>query len=222
MNSTVAEVTPLQLLMMGGPVMVPILICSVFALAIVIQKIIFFRSLEAEASLLRDRVLDKVRANNIKDAVGVCDASSAWGAAVLKSGLVKFGMSRQEIIDAMDEVARLELPALEKGMVILSTIASMTPLVGLLGTVLGLCGAFHTIQVRALAMNPVTPGDIAGGIWQALITTVFSLVVAIPAFMAYNYFVHRIHLVVRDIEKTAARLADLMTRVSDLDPSEKE
>ena len=217
MNIGVVELSPWQLFVMGGPLLVPISICSVFALTIVIQKFDHFRSFDRDIVLLKDRVLTQVRQDNIKEAVSACDASGAWGAPVLKAGLMKFGGSRQEIMDAMEDTARLEVPKLEKGLVILSTIASITPLLGLLGTVLGLCGAFHTIQVRAAAMNPVAPGDIAGGIWQALITTVVSLVVAIPVFIVYNYFVNKIHLVVRDVEKVALRLADLMTRVSDLD-----
>ncbi len=216
------EISPWQLFMMGGPVMVPILICSVFALTVVIQKFNHFRGLDAEVRILKDRVLVQVRQNNIKEAMVVCEASGVWAAPVFKAGLVKFGGSRQEIVDAMEDAARFEVPRLEKGLGALSTIASVTPLLGLLGTVLGLCGAFHTIQVRAAAMNPVTPGDIAGGIWQALIATAVSLAVAIPAFMAHNYFVNRLHRAVGDVEKAGSRLADLMTRVSDLDIPDKE
>ncbi len=216
------EISPWQLFMMGGPVMIPILICSVFALTVMIQKFNHFRSLDADVRILKDRVLVQVRQNNIKEAMVVCEASGAWAAPVFKAGLVKFGRSRQEIVDAMEDAARFEVPRLEKGLAALSTIAGVTPLLGLLGTVLGLCGAFHTIQVRAAAMNPVTPGDIAGGIWQALIATAVSLAVAIPAFMAHNYFVNRLHRAVGDVEKAGSRLADLMTRVSDLDIPDKE
>jgi biopolymer transport protein ExbB len=222
MSAGVVEFTPWQLFVMGGPLLVPIAICAVFALTIVIQKFDHFRSCDEGIRLLKDRLLGQVRQNNIKQAILSCDASGSWGAPVLKAGLMRFGGSRQEIMEAMEDAARFEVPKLEKGLVILSTIASITPLLGLLGTVLGLCGAFHIIQVRAAAMNPVAPGDIAGGIWQALITTVVSLVVAIPVFIIYNYFVNKIHLLVRDIEKVSLRLADLMTRVSAVDGPEKE
>ncbi len=222
MNTSVIEVSPWQLILMGGPVMVPILICSIFALTIVIKRFNYFWSLDTDLRSLKDVVLGFVRQDKIKEAVMACDASTSWAAPILKSGLVKFGGSREEIVDAMQDAAQFEVPKLEKGLPMLSTIASITPLLGLLGTVLGLCGAFHTIQVRAVAMNPVTPGDIAGGIWQALITTVVSLVVAIPAFIAYNYFVNRVHLVIRDMEKVSSRVSDLMTRITDLDVLEKE
>jgi biopolymer transport protein ExbB len=222
MSAGVVEFSPWQLFLMGGPLLVPIVICSFFALTIVIQKIDHFRSFDVQIRLLKDRVMAQVNLNNIKGAILACDASGAWGAPVLKAGLMKFGGSRQEIMEAMDDAARLEVPKLEKGLVILSTIASITPLLGLLGTVLGLCGAFHIIQVRAAAMNPVGPGDIAGGIWQALVTTVVSLLVAIPVFVAYNYFVNKIHLLVRDMEKVSLHLVDRMTRVSGPEISGKE
>jgi biopolymer transport protein ExbB len=222
MTPSVVDMTPLQLLLMGGPVMVPIVMCSLLALTIIIQKFNHFRSIDADILIFRDRVLAQVRESNIKEAILVCDTSGSWAAQVLKAGLVKFGGSRQEIVEAMEDAARFEVPKLEKGLAILSTIASVMPLLGLLGTVLGLCGAFHTIQVRAVAMNPVTPGDIVGGIWQALITTAVSLMVAIPALIAYNYFVNQVHIAVRDMEQAASRMADLMTRVSDRDISDKE
>lgn len=222
MNTSVVEISPWQLVVMGGPVMVPILLCSFFALTVMIRKFTHFRRLDAESLVLRDRVFAEVRQNRIKEAIGITDASGSWAAPIFMSGLVRFGGSRQEITDAMEDAARFEVPKLEKGLNLLSTIAAITPLLGLLGTVLGLCGAFHTIQVRAAAMNPVTPGDIAGGIWQALITTVVSLVIAIPSFMAHNYFVACVHGAVQDMEKAASRLADLMTRVTDIDTDGKE
>lgn len=222
MNAAVAEFSPWQLLVMGGPVLVPIFICSVFALTIVVQKFDHFRSCDAGMRLLKDRVLAQVRQNNIKEAILACDASSSWAAQVFKAGLMKFGSSRQEAADAMEDAARAQIPKLEKGLAVLATIGGITPLLGILGTVLGLCGAFHTIQVRAAAMNPLSPADIAGGIWQALITTVISLIVAIPVLIAYNYFVHRLHLLVQDMETAALRLADLMIRSSDANDPERE
>jgi biopolymer transport protein ExbB len=222
MSAGVVEFTPWQLFLMGGPLLVPIGICSFFALTIVIQKFDHFRSFDRQFCVLHKAVLEQVRQNNIKEAVLLCDASGSWGASVLRAGLMKFAGARQEIMEAMDDAARLEVPKLEKGLGILSTIAGITPLLGLLGTVLGLCGAFHTIQMRAAAMNPAGPGDIAGGIWQALITTAVSLFVAIPVFLAYNYFVNRIHLLVRDMEKVSLRLADLMMRASGPELSGKE
>ena len=215
MNAGVAEFSAWQLLVMGGPVLVPILICSVFALTIVIQKFGHFRSCDAGMRLLKDRVLLQVRQNNIKEAILACDASSSWAAQVFKAGLMKFGASRQEAVDAMEDAARVQIPRLESGLAVLATIGGIMPLLGILGTVLGLCGAFHTIQVRSAAMNPLNPGDIAAGIWQALMTTVISLMVTIPVLIAYNYFVHRLHLLVQDMETAALRLADLMMRSSD-------
>ena len=96
-----------------------------------------------------------------------------------------------------------------------SPIGNIAPLLGLLGTVTGMTASFHTIQVRAAAMNPVTPGDIAGGIWEALLTTVAGLVVAIPTFVAYNYFISRVNKTTLQMEKGAADLVHLLTQVTE-------
>ncbi len=215
MNNAVTEITPWQLFLMGGPVMWPILACSIAAVTIVIEKTFFFLSVEKNERILSLQLMAMARNYNIKEAVAVCGSSDSLSARVMKAGLLEFGASKDDVVKVMEEAARFEVPHLEKGMGALSTIASVTPLLGLLGTVLGLCNAFHTIQVRALAMNPVTPGDIAGGVWQALLTTVAGLVVAIPSFIAYNYFVARASRIIRDMEKAAAELAQLITRASD-------
>ena len=222
MSTGAVEFTAWQLLMMGGPVLAPVLICSVLALAVMIRKFDEFRSADAAIRLLKDRVLDEARCGRIREAVFACDGSDAWAAPVFKAGLMEFGKPRPEVLEAMDDAARVQIPRLEKGLALLGTIAVVTPLMGILGTALGLSSVFHTVQVRAAAMNPVGMGDVAGGIWQALITTAVSLLVAIPVLIAHNYFVHRLHLLVRDMEKAAVRLADLMGRSPDTGDPGKE
>ena len=115
----------------------------------------------------------------------------------------------------MEDVSLFEIPKLESRLSALSTIAQIAPLLGLLGTVTGMTASFHTIQVRASSLNPVTPGDLAGGIGEALLTTVAGLIVAIPAFVAYNYFVNRINHVVLDMERGATELTNFMCQISE-------
>jgi len=86
----------------------------------------------------------------------------------------------------MEDVSLFEIPKLESRLSALATIAHISPLLGLLGTVTGMTASFHTIQVRAAGLNPVTPGDLAGGIGEALLTTVAGLIVAIPTYTAIN------------------------------------
>ena len=105
-----------------------------------------------------------------------------------------------------------EIPKLKKNIGMLATIAHITPLLGLLGTVLGMVEAFRVIQEKASMLYPINPGDLAGGIWKALITTVAGLSVAIPTFVVYNYLVSRVKSTVLDMEKNSTELVNILSR----------
>ncbi len=199
----------------GGPIMIPILLCSVFALGIFIEKLIYFASIKTNPVVLKKEVFDSVRNNRIKDAVGTCDKNPSPIARILKAGILKFGCPRDEIKESMEDVSLFEIPKLEKRLNALATIAHISPLLGLLGTVTGMTSSFHTIQVRASSMNPVTPGDLAGGIGEALLTTVAGLMVAIPTFVAYNYCVHRINQFILEMERGATELVNLLCQITE-------
>jgi biopolymer transport protein ExbB len=208
------EISIFQLIKSGGPIMVPIILCSIFALGIVIEKIYYFSKLNTNTHLLKEQLFEYIKANKIQDAIHFCDSINSPVARVLKAGVGKFGSSRDEIKEAMEDCSLFEIPKLEKRMTALATIAHITPLLGLLGTVTGMTGSFHTIQVRSSTLNPVTPGDLAGGIWEALLTTVAGLVVAIPTFVAYNYLTSRINFFILEMERAATELVNFMSNIN--------
>jgi biopolymer transport protein ExbB len=98
----------------------------------------------------------------------------------------------------------------------------VAPLLGLLGTVTGLVRCFQVIQEKATTVNPISPGDLAGGIWEALLTTVFGLVVAIPAYAAYNILAHRINGFVSRLQGRTAELVNLLTPAPSTSFEEKD
>lgn len=214
MQSTINEISPWQLFLLGGPIMWVILLCSIFAVAIVIERFFYYSSIQINISLLKETIFEALKRKNHQEALLVCEGTRSPIARVLKAGLLKYGSSKEEIVEAMNESAQIEIPRLEKRLSGLSTIGNISPLLGLLGTVMGMCVSFHTIQVRAAAMNPVTPGDIAGGIWQALITTVAGLIVAIPTFVAYSYFMSHVSKYTSQMEHAATELANFMIHLS--------
>jgi len=213
------EISPWQLFLLGGPVMWPILLCSIFTLAIVIEKLFFFKALKTDQTDLLNLIIASIRRNDIHEACAVCDRAQSLTAKVLKAGVLKYGSSKEVVTAAMDEAARLEVPRLEERLPALLTLGNITPLLGLLGTVTGMCSLFHVIQMRSAAMNPVTAGDIAGGVWQALITTVAGLLVSIPALSAYNHFVNCQNSYVLEMERSAVLLANFLTAVSETIPA---
>jgi biopolymer transport protein ExbB len=134
--------------------------------------------------MLKNHVFEALKQNDVKKAMEVCDRYGSPLTKVIKAGLLKFGCSKDEVMRAMEEAAPFEVATLEDRLSILSTVGQVAPLLGFLGTVCGMAVTFYTIHARSVAMNPVAPADVAGGLWQALLTTVAGLVVAVPTLIA--------------------------------------
>lgn len=204
-----------QLIVQGGPLMWPILLCSLMGLALFIQKLLYFSSISVDVATMKIRAFDLIKQNKLKDAIVVCEQNSSPVSKIIKAGIVKYGASRDEIKEAMEDVSLLEIFKLERNLYALSTIAHMTPLLGLLGTVAGMAVSFHAIQMSSASMSPVTSSDVAGGIWQALLTTIFGLFVAIPALLAFNYCVSRVNGFVVEMERAATEIVNLLSHLSE-------
>lgn len=199
----------------GGPIMAPILLCSVFALGIVIEKLIYFSMIKTNVVQLRTKIFGLIKSNKIKESIQVCESNPSPVAKIFKAGVLKFGCSRDSIKESMEDASLFEIPKLEARLGALATVAHISPLLGLLGTVTGMTASFYTIQVRAASMNPVTPGDLAGGIFEALLTTVAGLMVAIPTSLAYNYCVSRVNHFVLEMERGATELVNFMCQIQE-------
>jgi len=189
----------------------PILLCSVFALAIIIERIWYMRRIQIDTRQFLNRILDKMKRHQIKEALEICEMRRNPISRILKAGILKYDRGRQQIKEAIEDAALYEEPHLEKNMTALATIAHISPLLGLLGTVVGLVRCFQVIQAKSTTLQPVSPGDLAGGIWEALLTTVAGLVVAIPAFVVYNYLVSRINNFILEMEKASTELVNFLT-----------
>ena len=209
------EMSAWQMIKTGGPIMAPIILCSLVALGIIIEKFIYFASIKTDVVELKKTIFELIKSNKIKEAIEICDQESSPIAKVLKAGLMKFGSTKETIKESIEDTTLYEIPKLESRLSALATIAHIAPLLGLLGTVTGMTSSFHTIQVRAASLNPVTPGDLAGGIGEALLTTVAGLMVAIPAYVAYNYLVNRISHIVLEMERAATELINFISELTE-------
>ncbi len=192
----------------GGILMWPIIFCSVLSLAIIIERVISLKQAQIDSKEFIDSIDNVLRRNKILEAINICDKNKGPIPRILKAGILKHDRSREEIKEAVADAAGFEVPYLEKYLAILATIATIAPLLGLLGTVTGLIRAFMVIQLKGGLVNP---GDLAKGIWEALITTVAGLVVAIPTYIAYNYFVSRVNSFITEMEKAATKLLDIFS-----------
>lgn len=213
--SGIWEMNAWSLIKAGGPIMAPILLCSFLALSITIEKLVFLASIKTNVNKLRSSVFESIKNNQLTDAIKLCDLNNSPVSKIFKAGVIKFGASRESMKESMEDASLFEIPRLESRLTALATIAHISPLLGLLGTVTGMTASFHTIQVRAASLNPVTPGDLAGGIGEALLTTVAGLIVAIPTFVAYNYFVNRVNHIILDMERGATELLNFMCQITE-------
>ncbi len=194
----------------GGPIMWPILLCSVIAFAIVIERLVRIRQEQIDTKSFMEQISKSLKRNKIMEALDLCDRTGGPIAAILKAGILKHDRPRNEIREAIEDASIHEVPRLERNLPVLATLAHVAPLLGLLGTVTGLVKAFQVIESKATVLNPINPGDLAGGIWEALLTTVFGLCVAIPSYVAYNYLVSRVDGFVLDMERSATDLMNIL------------
>jgi len=200
-----------QVFLAGGPVMWPILLCSIFALAIILEKFWHVHKIKIDTQQFLNSVLDKMKHHQVKEALDICEKTKSPISHILKAGILKYDRSRPQIKEAIEDASLYEIPRLEKNLSMLATIAHISPLLGLLGTVTGMVRCFQTIQAKATSFHPVSPGDLAGGIWEALLTTVAGLIVAIPTFIVYNYLVSRINGFILEMEKASTELVNFLT-----------
>lgn len=192
----------------GGFVMVPILMCSMFALTITLERLFYFFTISVDTQAFFDQLREFVYQQKWEQADVLCAHTKGPLARVTRVGIRAYQAKPQEIESVMEEAAHEELPQLEQHHKWLSTIAQIATLLGLLGTVLGMVMAFQSIQQQATAMTPVSPADLAGGIWEALLTTAAGLEVAIPTILAYNYLAGRVEETQFFMEKAAAIIAN--------------
>jgi biopolymer transport protein ExbB len=198
----------------GGPVMIFIIVCSIFALTITLERFWLLYKMRLDASRFLETVVDILKRKKIKEAIEVCDRSPHPIGLILKAGILKADRSREDIKEAMEDASLYEVPRMEKNLSLLASLAHICPLLGLLGTVTGLVRCFQVIQVKSVGFQPVSPGDLAGGIWEALITTVAGLAIAIPTYVAYNYLVNRVNSFILDMERSATELLNFLTERS--------
>lgn len=193
----------------GGIVMWPIGACSLLALAICIERFFSLRRASIDTREFMDTMRTVLRQNRIQQAVEICDETDVPVARILRAGLLKHNRSKEDIREAIEDAGHLEIPRLERYLTALATIANVSTLLGLLGTVQGMIKCFAQIQHKR---GQVNPSDLAEGISNALITTASGLVVAIPTIVAYNYFLTRVDNMVLEMEISSSELIDLLTR----------
>ncbi len=192
----------------GGWMMYPLVLCSLIALGVILAKVYTLWQAHHGTSRVLSEVEEATMAGNVEQAIEIASSTPGPAAAILLVGLKRIRNQRLaegEIEKAVATTGAIELGFLERGLVILATIANVAPLMGFLGTVAGMILAFAAIEVA----GDVNPSLVAGGIKVALLTTAAGLLIAVPVNIAYNFFVTRIDQLIVDMEQGAQKIINL-------------
>jgi biopolymer transport protein ExbB len=191
----------LEIIVKGGPIMVPLLICSIISLAVTIERFLFWRKVGARDPI--ETLLGFVERQEYSKALELGRESELPVARVLAAGLSHRNPSPTK---ALEVAAQAEVPALKKRLTVLDTIVTLAPLLGLLGTVIGMISSFDIMSVAGIGQ----PHAVTGGVAEALIATATGLLIAILTLIPYNYFSSRAEQELEQIEYYASRLELLL------------
>jgi biopolymer transport protein ExbB len=190
----------LDLFLKGGIVMWPILLCSVLAVVIIIERFIVLARAKYDEKPLLLKIRSALSRNDLVGALNACSQSSASVPVVLRKGIASANEGPEAVTISVESAGKEEVFRLENHLGILANIAGVGPMLGFLGTVVGMINAFRTIELLG---GNVNSGNLAGGIWEAMLSSAFGLVVGIPSLFFYNYFVGRVAQITYTLEAAA-------------------
>ena len=208
------EMNLLEMASKGGWIMVVLALLSIVSFYILFERNYVIRKAGQEDPLVMERIKDYIASGEIKAAIGYCRGVQTPSARMIEKGISRLGKPVNDIQAAIENVGNMEVAKLEKGLTIMATISSGAPMIGFLGTVIGMVRAFWNM---ANAGNNIDITTLSGGIYEAMITTVGGLIVGIIAMFSYNYLVTLIDGVINKMEAKTMAFMDLL-----YEPEEKK
>lgn len=204
---TEAEINVIDLAFKGGWIMVVLLLLSLMAIYIFVQRLIIIRRAGKEDETFMNRIKDYIHEGKVDSALNLCRSTNTPSARMIEKGITRLGRPMNDVLVAIENVGNLEIAKLEKGFPLIATTAAGAPMLGFLGTVTGMVRAFFDM---ANAGTNVDVSLLSGGIYEALVTTVGGLVVGIITLFAYNYLVSQVDNVVNKMEARTMEFMDLL------------
>ncbi len=197
----------IELAMKGGWVMIPILLLSFVAIYIFAERYYVITKANREDMNFMDRIKDYIYDGKIDAALALCRSTESPAARMVEKGISRLGRPLNDVSAAIENIGKLEIYKLEKGLPVLATAAGAAPMIGFMGTVIGMIKAFYDM---ANAGANIDISMLSGGIYTALVTTVAGLIVGIIAYFAYNTLVVKVEKVVFKLEATSTEFMDIL------------
>lgn len=195
-----------DLLLKGGPVMIPLALLFFATIYLFIERFITINKASKIDSNFMRNVKDYILQGNIEGAKSLCKATNSPVAKIIEKGIQRIGRPVKDIENAIEGAGKIEISKLEKNVGILNTIAGLAPMFGFLGTILGVITIFHEISIK----NSIEIGTISGGLYVKMITSAAGLFIGMLAFAAYSFLTNRIDREMRNMELSAIDFIDLL------------
>jgi biopolymer transport protein ExbB len=208
---TEAQMNVVDLAFKGGWIMGVLLILSLIAVYVFIQRLMFIRQAAKQDESFMSRIKDYIYDGKVESALNLCRSTNSPTARMIGKGISRLGRPTSDVLVTIENAGNIEVSKLEKGLPVIATIAGGAPMVGFLGTVTGMIRSFYAM---ANAGTNVDITVLSGGIYEALVTTVGGLVVGIIAMFGYNYLVSLISNVVNKLETSTMDFMDLLNEPS--------
>jgi len=202
----------LELLQKGGPLMWIILLCSVVALGVFFERLLFLHKASIRVGELLGGLSLLIRNGRLDEALSESSASPGPVARVLQAALLRPRAERAVLQSLTSDAALLEMPKLERNLPILATLAYVTPLIGLLGTILGLLDAFLILSAHG---GYATAAELSRGVYESMLDAAAGLGVAIPAFIGHSYLTAQVNDIIHDMERAGIEIVNLLVDASD-------
>ena len=192
----------------GGWIMIVLALMLAFGIYLFIERLVILTKATKEDKTFMNRIRDYIKEGKIDSAIALCRKQNTPSSHMVEKGITRIGRPMQDVQVAIENVGNLEVSKLEKGLVLMATIAAGAPMLGFLGTVLGMIQTFYNMAQNASGVIEIS--SLSEGMYQAMVTTVGGLIVGILAMFAYNFLVSRIDRVVRQLESRTMEFMDLL------------
>ncbi|MBD5187034.1 MAG: MotA/TolQ/ExbB proton channel family protein [Bacteroidales bacterium] len=202
-----AKLSLWSLVMDGGYIMIPIALLLVVSIYILIERSLAISKAQKEDPSFMKKIRDYIHEGDLESAENLCRKTDTPYSRLILKGVTRIGRPMNDLLVAIENTGNIEVARLGKGLTWLSTTAAGAPMLGFLGTVTGMIEAFFSLEKAGTGANITV---LAGGIYQALVTTVAGLVVGIVALFAYNYLVSRVNRVMNNLERKSMEFMDLL------------
>ncbi len=203
----VKELSVWDLTMAGGWLMIPLALLAVVSIYIFFERLLAIRGASREDGVFMERIKNFIHNGEIDRALELCKSTDSPSARMIEKGVSRIGRPMNDVLVAIENVGNMEIAKLEKGFTWLATTAAGAPMIGFLGTVTGMVQAFFQLASAGANSNV---SILAGGIYEALVTTVGGLIVGIIALFAYNYLTSRVGKVMNKLEGKTMEFMDLL------------